>query len=93
MRPVTAAAVVLVASVVSFGVAEAQALKMACNVDTLCPGVEAGGGRIMNCLRAHKSELSEKCLAAIGRFIMNRRPKGQEGGPPNGGEPDGGEPQ
>jgi hypothetical protein len=92
MRLVTAAAAVLVTSVVSFGVAEAQALKMACRVDTLCPGVEAGGGRIMNCLRAHKAELSDKCLAAIGRFFINRT-KGQEGGPPNGGEPGGGEPQ
>jgi hypothetical protein len=57
----------------------AQGFKMQCHIQTLCPGVEPGGGRIMNCLRAHKDELSEPCLAAIGRMALNRRGGGQSG--------------
>ncbi len=57
--------------------AHAQAFKAPCHVDTLCAGIESGGGRIMKCLRAHKTELSEQCLAAIGRSVMNWRTKDQ----------------
>ena len=61
------------------GAALAQGFRMQCHVQSLCPGVEAGGGRIMNCLRAHKNELSEPCLAAIGRMTLNRRANAQPG--------------
>jgi hypothetical protein len=39
----------------------------ACEDDimTLCPGVEPGGGRIAQCLKANKAELSLECKAKI----------------------------
>jgi hypothetical protein len=64
------------------GAADAQGFRIPCHVDTLCAGVESGGGRIMNCLRAHKTELSEQCLAAIGRSVMNWRSRTQPGSGP-----------
>ena len=68
------------------GAADAQGFRMPCHVDTLCAGVESGSGRIMNCLRAHKNELSEQCLAAIGRSVMNWRSRAQPGSGPMPGE-------
>lgn len=65
---------------VATGAAQAQAFRAPCHVDTLCAGVESGGGRIMACLRVHKNELSEQCLAAIGRSVMNWRTRDQSGG-------------
>jgi hypothetical protein len=72
------------------GAADAQGFRMPCHVDTLCAGVESGGGRIMNCLRAHKTELSEQCLAAIGRSVMNWGSRAQPGSGPMQGEGQGG---
>jgi len=60
--------------------ASAQAFRGACHVDTICPGVSRGGGRILNCLRAHKGELPEECFTAIGHSVMNWRGKGHGGG-------------
>jgi hypothetical protein len=61
------------------GAAEAENFRMACHVKDLCAGVEPGGGRILDCLRMHKDELSEKCLATIGLSILNRPGRGQPG--------------
>jgi hypothetical protein len=80
------------------GAADAQMFAAPCHVNALCPGVARGGGRLMNCLRAHKAGLSQQCLAAIGRTVLNRRARGQSGprsmqgegpgGPNGGGGPD-----
>jgi hypothetical protein len=45
-------------------------LRSACAVDagTLCVGVQAGGGRIMQCLAAQSSSLSPDCLGVLSRF-------------------------
>jgi hypothetical protein len=59
------------------GAAQAQNVRMACHVKEVCAGIEPGGGRIMDCLRAHKDELSEKCYAAIGQRLLNRPVKAQ----------------
>jgi hypothetical protein len=42
-------------------------LRAACAADVqkLCPGVQPGGGRIMQCLSEHKSEVSEICKQAV----------------------------
>lgn len=42
-------------------------MKDACNQDikTYCDGVKRGGGRIMNCLKAHSNEISPACKSAI----------------------------
>ena len=82
---------VLACGLASPGAALGQGLRMQCRVQSLCPDLEPGGGRIMNCLRAHKDELSESCLAAIGRMTWNRRANGHpgpgatQGGPGQGG--------
>ena len=46
--------------------ARAEAAKQACqpDVDKFCSGVAAGGGRVMQCLKQHESELSDACKAA-----------------------------
>jgi hypothetical protein len=45
-------------------VAEARA---ACDTDIqkLCPGVPPGGGRILNCLKQHKDQVSDVCKQAV----------------------------
>lgn len=35
------------------------------DVERLCKDVKPGGGRIRECLKAHESELSDTCKAAI----------------------------
>jgi hypothetical protein len=74
---------------ISASAAEAQMFREPCHVEEICPGVESGGGRILNCLAQHKEELSQHCLAAIGRSVLNQRPDGPggKGGGPGG--PDG----
>ncbi|MGA2795329.1 MAG: cysteine rich repeat-containing protein [Roseiarcus sp.] len=73
------------------GAADAQGFRAACHVNALCPGVARGGGRIMNCLRTHKAGLSQQCLAAIGRSVLNRRGGGQTGPGSTQGEGPGGQ--
>ncbi len=77
MRSISTVALLLGISL--SGAAQAQVFRAPCHVDTLCPGVERGGGKIMNCLRTHKSELSEACFAAIGHFTINRNPSAKKG--------------
>jgi hypothetical protein len=61
--------------------AQAQAFKAACHVDKICANVSSGGGRIIKCLREHKDDLSEHCLAAIGRAMLDRPAKGDKTDP------------
>ncbi|MFL5309943.1 MAG: cysteine rich repeat-containing protein [Myxococcales bacterium] len=44
-----------------------QDLQQSCQKDAqkLCSDVKPGGGRIARCLRSHKNELSQECIAAI----------------------------
>jgi hypothetical protein len=50
----------------SAALAQAQAMSL-CKADVarLCPGVQMGGGRIINCLKAHKEEMSVGCAKAL----------------------------
>jgi len=59
--------------------ANAQGVRRICNIQTLCPGVQPGGGRIVQCLRAHRDELSERCQAAVGRMFLSWGGKGRQG--------------
>jgi Cysteine rich repeat len=45
----------------------AAALRSACaaDIEKLCPGIQPGGGRIMQCLKQHKTEVSDSCKQAI----------------------------
>lgn len=93
MRKFIAVLVALGAHSATGGRAHAQAFRAPCHVDELCHGVQAGGGRIINCLREHKSQLSEECFAAIGHNVLNSHPRGPNSAAglptpePNSGEP------
>ena len=43
---------------------DAMALRKS-DVARLCPGVEPGGGRVVQCLRAHRMEMSVGCAKAL----------------------------
>ena len=60
--------------------AEAQVFRAPCHVETVCAGVQKGGGRIIACLKTHKADLSEECFAALGHFMLNRKGNGGGGG-------------
>ena len=49
----------------------AQGVWPACHVRALCAGVQPGGGRIVDCLRAHKAQLSQACYVALGRAQLD----------------------
>jgi hypothetical protein len=50
-----------------------QALRAACETDVqkLCAGVQPGGGRIVECLKQHKDEVSDGCKQAILKAKQN----------------------
>lgn len=56
------------------------AMRAACqgDVQRLCPGIQPGGGRIGECLKAHLQQISPQCLQAI---KAARQAKGQGGAP------------
>lgn len=51
------------------------AMRAACQADLtkLCPGVQPGGGRIKQCLKTHKDELSASCKSAIAERMAEKR--------------------
>lgn len=55
--------------------ARGGAVRGACKADieTHCSGVQAGGGRIRECLKANRDKLSDGCKAAIAAAIQARR--------------------
>jgi len=54
-----------------------SALRSACKEDVrkFCPGVKPGGGRIKECMVAHKDELSSTCHDALLEAKENAPPK------------------
>ncbi|MDE2595017.1 MAG: cysteine rich repeat-containing protein [Burkholderiales bacterium] len=52
----------------------------ACKDDAakLCPGVKPGEGRIMECLKEHKSEVSSECKKAVAKHRRAKRRGGKE---------------
>jgi len=51
------------------------------DVQTLCPGVQPGGGRIVACLKSHAEQVSPDCRAAV------KAAHGQHQHQSSGGEP------
>lgn len=41
-------------------------------IHAFCSGVQPGGGRILKCLKAHKSQLSPVCKEGIADLIMSK---------------------
>lgn len=41
-------------------------------IEKLCPGVQPGGGRIIDCLTAHRDQLSEACKANLRKWRAHR---------------------
>lgn len=50
-------------------------LRSACKADInrLCPGISPGGGRIVECIRGKKDQLSQPCVAAISKAAAQRK--------------------
>lgn len=44
-----------------------EKVRQACGADIqrLCAGIQSGGGRLMQCMRGHQSELSPECQTAL----------------------------
>jgi Cysteine rich repeat len=61
--------------------AEPGPLHGACmsDVKTLCGSIQPGGGRIRDCMREHRAELSTACKVAIADRMLERG-RGQPGG-------------
>ena len=60
----------------------ASPIRVACQIQTLCPGVAPGHAAIMECLREHKAELSQDCKIAIADRMLNQRGKAPPAGNP-----------
>ncbi|MDE2363062.1 MAG: hypothetical protein KGM42_10330 [Hyphomicrobiales bacterium] len=56
------------------------------DVETLCNGVERGGGRIMRCMSEHRAALSPTCKMALADRMLERRAERQPGAE-RGGQP------
>ena len=73
----------LAAAMIVPGVALAEPgggpMRGACKSDiqTLCAGVERGGGRIRDCMRQHQAQISTACKVAIADRLLER--SGQRG--------------
>jgi hypothetical protein len=50
-------------------------VRAACQAElqTLCAGVQPGGGRIMQCLKQHKDQVSAGCKSAITERMQEKR--------------------
>ncbi|MGP0088872.1 MAG: cysteine rich repeat-containing protein [Xanthobacteraceae bacterium] len=61
----------------------ASPLQGAClnDVKTLCASVQPGGGRMRDCMREHRAELSIACKAAIADRMLERPPNKTGGHP------------
>ncbi|MDD3447274.1 MAG: cysteine rich repeat-containing protein [Zavarzinia sp.] len=61
------AATALIAPAFAQGGPAAQKVRAACtkDIETLCPGVQPGGGRILQCLKEKKDQVSPDCVAAL----------------------------
>jgi hypothetical protein len=53
----------------TISIAEAQSAQQACRADfqSVCSGVQPGGGRVVACLKQNYSKLSPDCQAALAK--------------------------
>jgi hypothetical protein len=73
--------VIAAAFVPMLALAEPGPLQGACmsDVKTLCGSIQPGGGRIRDCMREHRAELSTACKVAIADRMLERG-RSQSGG-------------
>ena len=89
MSPTKTCLVTLIAIFVpALASAEPRPLREACAADlkTLCGSIQPGGGRIRECIKQHRAELSTDCKVAIADRMLERQaeratvaPAGQTG--------------
>ena len=72
MRSLIFAAILIVPTV---ALAEPGPLHSACHADVqaLCGSVQPGGGRIRDCMREHRTQLSAACKVAIADRMLERQ--------------------
>lgn len=60
---------------VTAGQAQQAELAKYCKADIqrLCQGVQPGAGRILNCLKAHKQEMTVGCAQALQKMQATRK--------------------
>ncbi|MDR3512345.1 MAG: cysteine rich repeat-containing protein [Caulobacteraceae bacterium] len=87
---VAGAALAIAGSAYGVGVAQQRegggpmaGLRQACRADVqkLCSDVQPGGGRLMQCMRDHRDQLSNGCKSMLVN-AHGHRPGGQDGSPP-----------
>jgi cysteine rich repeat protein len=62
------------------------------DVEKLCPDVKQGGGRIIECLKEHKDQVSQACSDAMARARAEHHPPAGAGGQSSGQPPPGDQP-
>ena len=74
MTIMRAAIIAVGLAVPTLALAEPAALPGACKSDlqTLCAGVQPGGGRIRECMKEHRAQLSSGCKIAIADRMLER---------------------
>jgi hypothetical protein len=57
-------------------VAEPGPMRGACmgDIKALCGSIQPGGGRIRDCMKEHRAQLSDKCKLAIADRMLERHP-------------------
>lgn len=79
MKLAFAAGLALASSLMLADAAAAQGpmagVRAACQADLqkLCAGVQPGGGRIKQCLKEHKDQVSTGCKSALAQMMANKR--------------------
>jgi len=70
----SALAIAVVSLLPNFALAEAGLIRGACQEDmkALCGSVQPGGGRIRDCMREHRTQLSNTCKVAIADRMLER---------------------
>ncbi len=74
------ACVIAIGLLPTLAFAEPGAIRGACmnDIKSLCGSVQPGGGRIRDCIREHRAQLSNGCKVAIADRMLERKQNGGE---------------
>jgi len=78
MRKYLLLALVLVSTSVSaqeLSLSQKLEIRSNCKADfeRLCPGIAPGGGKLIECIRANKDQLSKPCAETIGKVMASKQ--------------------